>query len=108
MRIRKIKQQKNILEKAVSSALGAFVLMFIIYIYQNVNIVFKMISYKNSANKIVVLEKDLLSSSDQLIEQKKNLSLDKKNDFNFAEINTNSDSFVVRKNTLDNFSMLVR
>lgn len=104
MRNIKIKQQKNFLEKIVSSSLGALIFVFAFYIYQNVNIVFNMIEYKNSVNKITELEKNILVVNDNIVDYKNNLSR------NFATYDklkkVSSDNFIVRKDTSSNLSLL--
>lgn len=100
----KIKQQKNILERAVSSSLGALVLVFGFYIYQNVSIVFNMIDYKNSANKITSLEKEILTISDKTVEYKNTLASNIGNYEDLREIN--SDNFIARRDTSTGLSLL--
>lgn len=105
MKILKIKQEKNNLDKLVSSSFLALFIVISLYIYQNVNIVFNMINYKKSITKISNLEKDLLVTSNNMSQYKKELSLTKEaNQIGLKKV-SNSD-FVVRKNTDPAFSML--
>lgn len=100
----RIKQQKNILERAVYSAFGALIIVFGLYIYQNVSIVFNMIDYKNSVNKVASLEKQILNISDQTVEYKKALAINAGDAQNLRKIESNN--FIARKDVSSGLSML--
>lgn len=101
----KIKQGKNSLERVIDSSFVALFMVVSIYMYQNINIVMNMISYKKSISKIAALEKNLLAVNDKAIEYKNTLSvkgLESNGDFKKVD----NKNFVVRKNMTTSLTLL--